>query len=1248
MTKTILFKRTLAVLCAAVLMLGAIPTTVYAVLGGDFPWTAPEEQTLMEQILERDGFLDGIWYPWFDGGRVGHSLTGNETMVKYEGTGWSTVAMDTVGADEIYQQIYNLKAMGYNLLGYGGSIYDEGVIFDDYGDVLGIKQEFLDNARRLLDMCREIGMPVMWTVCFHSSSAPGYYGIEAYDIFSQKYCNPEITEHYVERFVRPMCEMLGEYKDVVALIAIADEPENEINDSEKGNHFSSREMYGVNRDDMVHFMSRINDVVKEELPDVARTVASNDSDKSIYGGFDLDLMGHNVYHNGCSTPDVEGYKTDTPIILTEYNVGHDLQPDPNDPDYDLFTDRLKEWRTNMMDKGYRGGVQWAWMNNGTHSRTAYYLLDTPNSGSTPNTDFVPTVGDLRHFIDDYRATYRGETIVLDTPVLYCNEGGGIVEWIPSRQDVTVTIRRSTDGGATWTTVESGKNQSEYMVTYTDFDGEVHDKNKCRFEDEVVPNSMYKIIVKDAKGNVAQSEPNNQAGVELKYKKTTTYTTVGGPIGIGKHWNAASTYRLYSFGEVNNRPATSDKNLLKNAGFESATGVLWNTGNFMDSATVITDATAPEGDKCLYFDATGDASGKWYRFEVPVAPYTDYVFSTWVKGDFLSETNAGNASIGVIAPDTGKFMYYSANKASRDNNQIYPTAWDGDWHLRSVAFNSQDMTSVTIALYGVGSHLYVDDMALFKNGHGLKYVGTNMASTVSMDFNVPNTYCSDQKNLVGDGSASKTDFWQTGYGWRNGFMSINESTVDYGNSLKYTASDDPYGLYFIKWIPVEQNTRYVFSFDMKILEGGKGKLVLLDDRMTGPQQALAFECDIDNYGGDWASYSIVVNPRGFTRLGIAVCDLGGAALYDNIRLFKVGDGTDAQDLYVSDLKKTVKADYNETAKVTVNAKGDGLTYKWYFKDKGASRFSLTTSYTGKTYSVKMTESRNGCQVYCVVTDKYGAKRQTNPATLSITPVTITTQPKTTYTKMGATAKVTVKASGNGLTYTWYVKGAGKTAYTKSSVKTATYSVTMSSATKGRMVYCVVKDKWGNKVTTNKASLREAVSITAQPKTTYTKMGVTAKVAVKASGDDLTYTWYYKNAGKSSYSKSSVKTATYSVKMSSASKNRVVYCVVKDKWGKTVQTNKVRLREAASITTQPKTTYTKVGATAKVSVKASGDDLTYTWYYKNAGKTSYSKSSVKTATYSVKMSSASKNRMVYCVVKDKYGNTVKTVTVTLKMK
>jgi len=263
--------------------------------------------------------------------------------------------------------------------------------------------------------------------------------------------------------------------------------------------------------------------------------------------------------------------------------------------------------------------------------------------------------------------------------------------------------------------------------------------------------------------------------------------------------------------------------------------------------------------------------------------------------------------------------------------------------------------------------------------------------------------------------------------------------------------------------------------------------------------------------------------------------------------------------------------------------------------------------------------------------------------------ITKEPKTGYAQMGNKVSVKVTAEGEGLRYEWYIKNDGAKKYSKSSVTSATYSTTMSDKAKGRRVYCVITDLYGNKVQTKTVLLREAASITKQPATVaYAKKGAKASVKVTAKGDGLKYAWYIKNEGSSKYSKSSVTSATYSATMSSKVKGRRIYCIVTDKYGKTVQSKTFLLRESVSIATQPKTVTVAKNKTAKVTVKASGDGLKSTWYIKNAGSSKYSKSSVKTASYSTKMTSKVKNRQVYCVVTDKYGKTVKTVTVKLKMK
>ena len=98
--------RKLIALLATLLMLASVvPVSAFAEMGGDFPWTEPSEKMLIEEILERDGFIDGIWLPWFNSGQTGHNLTGNDLMATYYNSSsakdWNRVELDYIGADKI-------------------------------------------------------------------------------------------------------------------------------------------------------------------------------------------------------------------------------------------------------------------------------------------------------------------------------------------------------------------------------------------------------------------------------------------------------------------------------------------------------------------------------------------------------------------------------------------------------------------------------------------------------------------------------------------------------------------------------------------------------------------------------------------------------------------------------------------------------------------------------------------------------------------------------------------------------------------------------------------------------------------------------------------------------------------------------------------------------------------------------------------------------------------------------------------
>ena len=70
-----------------------------------------------------------------------------------------------------------------------------------------------------------------------------------------------------------------------------------------------------------------------------------------------------------------------------------------------------------------------------------------------------------------------------------------------------------------------------------------------------------------------------------------------------------------------------------------------------------------------------------------------------------------------------------------------------------------------------------------------------------------------------------------------------------------------------------------------------------------------------------------------------------------------------------------------ATTSIIAKGDGVTYQWYYANINDESF-IESDYTTDTYSVKMTDSNDGQQVYCVITDQYGQQMKSDVVMLSI--------------------------------------------------------------------------------------------------------------------------------------------------------------------------------------------------------------------------------------------------------------------------
>lgn len=190
--------------------------------------------------------------------------------------------------------------------------------------------------------------------------------------------------------------------------------------------------------------------------------------------------------------------------------------------------------------------------------------------------------------------------------------------------------------------------------------------------------------------------------------------------------------------------------------------------------------------------------------------------------------------------------------------------------------------------------------------------------------------------------------------------------------------------------------------------------------------------------------------------------------------------------------------------------------------------------------------------------------------------------------------------------------------------------------------------------------ETFAIITQPTDTSAVKGKDATVFVEASGKDLTFTWYYKNPGNTKFYRSSEQFVnengtSYSIPMYAWRDGQQVYCLITDADGNTLKTDVVTLtidQGSVKITKQPESCTVANGETAIVTVEAEGNDLTYTWYYKNPGNSRFYQSGTQFvsedgASYRLPMNKWRDGQQVYCLITDADGISVLTAVVTLSM-
>ena len=422
-------------------------------------------------ILNKDGYIEGVWIPWLTHSWLGSSLAPNkleeyDSYTLADGTVkdyWQTmtqVGIDNYNNTQLEMEIFNLRALGFNALAYAGAPWGEGRVNDlNTWQCEGVQEEYLKNMRKFLDICRRAQMPVVWYLHFHSSAVPGYSSLDMWYRIAQVQGDKEAADTYAENFVKPVCQVLAEYRDVVVMCGIADETFNEINDSEAGDKFAEgdREQYGVTQEDSMYFHAQIGKMIKQVMPDMPTTCADNADYYAMYGDAILDMPGRNQYSSGTNpSTDVETSLATGPLMAGEYGMSGSAGQFTEDN----WSSTMISKREKYLEAGYSGFFQWA-----------YEPVFKTDESANPNGNQMIGKGgnspyDLRKGC--YQAYYwamkkQGGSANAPSALYYCGStsekltsggtynGKGKVYYIRPENNATVTVERSVNGGA-WTTV----------------------------------------------------------------------------------------------------------------------------------------------------------------------------------------------------------------------------------------------------------------------------------------------------------------------------------------------------------------------------------------------------------------------------------------------------------------------------------------------------------------------------------------------------------------------------------------------------------------------------------------------------------------------------------------------------------------------------------------------------------------------------------------------------------------------------
>ena len=279
------------------------------------------------------------------------------------------------------------------------------------------------------------------------------------------------------------------------------------------------------------------------------------------------------------------------------------------------------------------------------------------------------------------------------------------------------------------------------------------------------------------------------------------------------------------------------------------------------------------DRVVNFEA-GDVYDS-IVLEVPVKPETDYVFSAFVKGAYLTDGVRPNGVFGVANPRSGQYLM-TAPVLEGETVVTFPftssmtaACWDNDWHQRGLVFNSGDLETVYLMVSGRNTKLDLKDIVLCELTDAVAPAVAEPLAAITGVTDTPENErtCKDTDNLFKNIDLSKGDGFGTVATMTQDGLLLNGSRI---------------GASYVLWMDVQPNTNYTFTVEVKGVKAGGNAIGLMDSN-TLPQTFK--EWANLSYKGEFTSYSVRFNSGEHQKIAFFAYDGGGEILLRNFRLFE---------------------------------------------------------------------------------------------------------------------------------------------------------------------------------------------------------------------------------------------------------------------------------------------------------------------------------------------------------------------------